>query len=149
MSGPSAVQKQSLADVFQNRCQACYFIKKRLQHRCFPMKFTKSLRIPFFTERLYSDGCACFILPKKEIIYLKRTYCLQIMNIHLRISKHCWQYHISVTLHEKARSSRTEMFCKKDFFENLTNQRCFPVNFAKFSRTPFFIEHLRWLPLKS
>ena len=47
MSGASAVQKQSLADVLQNRCQACNFIKKRLQHRCFPMKFTKSLRTPF------------------------------------------------------------------------------------------------------
>ena len=23
--------------------------------------------------------------------------------------------------------------------------RCFPVNFAKFLRTPFFLEHLRWL----
>ena len=23
--------------------------------------------------------------------------------------------------------------------------RCFPVNFAKFVRTPFFTEHLRWL----
>ena len=47
MSGASAVQKQSLADVFQNRCQACNFIKKRLQRRCFPMRFTKSLRTPF------------------------------------------------------------------------------------------------------
>ena len=26
-------------------------------------------------------------------------------------------------------------------------QRCFPVNIAKFLRTPFFIEHLRWLLL--
>ena len=25
---------------------------------------------------------------------------------------------------------------------------CFPVNFAKFLRTPFFIEHLWWLLLK-
>ena len=25
--------------------------------------------------------------------------------------------------------------------------RCFPVNFAKFLRTPFFLEHLRWLLL--
>ena len=25
--------------------------------------------------------------------------------------------------------------------------RCFPVNFAKFLRTPFFIEHLEWLLL--
>ena len=50
MSGASAVQKQSLADVLQNRWQACNFIKKRLQHKCFPMKFMKSLRTPFFTE---------------------------------------------------------------------------------------------------
>ena len=53
----SAVQTQSLADVLQNRCQACTFIKKRLQHRCFPLKFTKSLRTPFFTENLHSDVC--------------------------------------------------------------------------------------------
>ena len=39
-----AVQKQSLADVLQNRCQAWNFITKRLQHRCFPKKFTKSFR---------------------------------------------------------------------------------------------------------
>ena len=42
-----------------------------------------------------------------------------------------------------------EVFCKKDVLENFANHRCFPVNFAKFSRTPFFIEHLRWLLLKS
>ena len=51
MSGASAVQKQSLADVLQNGCQACNFMK-RLQERCFPTKFTKSLRTPFFTEHL-------------------------------------------------------------------------------------------------
>ena len=28
MSGASAVQKQSLADVLQNRCKACNFLKK-------------------------------------------------------------------------------------------------------------------------
>ena len=27
--------------------------------------------------------------------------------------------------------------------------RCFPVNFATFLRTPFFTEHLWWLPLSS
>ena len=32
--------------------QTCYFIKKRLQHRCFPVKFAKFLRIVFFTEHL-------------------------------------------------------------------------------------------------
>ena len=33
--------------------QACNYIKKRLQHRCFSVKFAKFLRIPFFTEHLW------------------------------------------------------------------------------------------------
>ena len=32
--------------------RACNFIEKRLQHRCFPVKFAKFLRAPFFTEGL-------------------------------------------------------------------------------------------------
>ena len=32
--------------------QACYFIKKRLQHRYFPVKFPKFLRMPSFTEHI-------------------------------------------------------------------------------------------------
>ena len=57
------------------------------------------------------------------------------------------------------KSSRPEMFCKKDVLKNLAKftgntcarvfffkkrlwHRCFSVNFAKFLRTPFFIEHL-------
>ena len=75
-----------------------------------------------------------------------------------------------------SRSSRLEVFCKKGVLENFAKytgkhlrqglffnkaaglrpatllkkrlwHRCFPVNFAKFLRTPFFIEHLRWLLL--
>ena len=30
--------------------QACYFIKKRLQHRCFPVKFAKLLRTHIFLQ---------------------------------------------------------------------------------------------------
>ena len=69
-----------------------------------------------------------------------------------------------------------EVFCKKGVFRNFAKftgkhlrqillfnkvaslrpvtlfkkrpwHRCFPVNFAKFLRTPFLIEHLRWLLL--
>ena len=70
-------QKQSFADVLQNRCsekfhkfhrkkpvfesllnkvaglKACNFIKKRLQYKCFLMKFRKFLRTPFSTEHLW------------------------------------------------------------------------------------------------
>ena len=48
-------------------------------------------------------------------------------------------------------SSCPDVFCKKVFLRNfakLTGKHlCFPVNFAKFLRTPFLIEHLRWLLL--
>ena len=63
------------------------------------------------------------------------------------------------------RSSRQEVFCKKGVLRNFSKitrkhlrqslffnkvaglrHRCFPVNFAKFLRTPFFTEH-RWLLL--
>ena len=58
----NVIQKQSLADVLLNRCsknfanftgkylRPCNIIEKRLQHRCFPVKFAKFLRTPFFTE---------------------------------------------------------------------------------------------------
>ena len=74
-----------------------------------------------------------------------------------------------------SRSSRPEVFCKKGVLRNFTKftgkhlceslffnkvaglacnfikkrlwHRCFPVNFVKFLRTPFFIEHLWWLLL--
>ena len=72
------------------------------------------------------------------------------------------------------RSSRPEEFCKKGVLRNFAKftgkhlcqglffnkvakacnllkkslrHRCFPVNFAKFPRTPFFTEHLWWLLL--
>ena len=75
------------------------------------------------------------------------------------------------------RSSRPEVFCKKGVLRNFTKfkgkhlcqslffnkvaglrpatllkkrlwHRCFPVNFAKFLRTSFLTEHLRWLLLR-
>ena len=76
----------------------------------------------------------------------------------------------------KIRSSRPKVFCKKGVLRNFCKfrgkhlcqslsfnkvtglrpatllkkrlwHRCFPVNFAKFLRSPFFIEHLWWLLL--
>ena len=32
--------------------KACNFIKKTLQHRCFPVKFAKFLKRPFFAEHI-------------------------------------------------------------------------------------------------
>ena len=54
---------------------------------------------------------------------------------------------------EHGRNSCPEVFCKRDVLRNFAKfklkkrlwHRCFPVNFAKFLRTPFSIEHLWWL----
>ena len=43
----------------------------------------------------------------------------------------------------KVAGLRTATLLKKSL-----RHRCFPVNFAKFLRTPFFTEHLLWLLLK-
>ena len=91
-----------------------------------------------------------------------------ITNIHeMKLYKQCWN----------CGSSRPEVFCKKGVLRNFTKftgkhvyqslffnkvaglrpatflkkrlwHRCFPVNFVKFLRTPFFIEHIWWLLLK-
>ena len=49
-------QKQTFADVLQNRClpevKACNFIKKRLQYKDFAAKFPKYLKTPFSAEHL-------------------------------------------------------------------------------------------------
>ena len=56
------------------------------------------------------------------------------------------------------KSSHPEVFCKKSVLKNFGKftgkhlcqrfwYRCFPVSFAIFLRTPFFIKHLRWLLL--
>ena len=103
---------------------------------------------------------------EKEI-YLNGTSKVSISgeSIHLKFCEHFWHYSILVKLQGKARSSRPKLFkgalenfakftgkhvCQSlNFIKKETWHRGFPMNFAKFSRTPFFIEHLQWLPLKS
>ena len=43
------ISEERLESLFDNTpdLQDCNFIKKRLQHKCFPMKFAKFLRTPF------------------------------------------------------------------------------------------------------
>ena len=43
---------QMSVSFFNKGPQACNFIKMRLEHKCFPVKFAKLLRAPFFTEHL-------------------------------------------------------------------------------------------------
>ena len=92
------------------------------------------------------------------------------------IRKRIGDKNLSVELLSVLKSSRQEVFCKKVVLKNFFKftvkhlchglffnkvaglrpatllkkrlwHRCFPVNFAKFLRTPFLIEHLPWLLL--
>ena len=88
--------------------------------------------------------------------------------------RHHFNMIMQLSFAHHVRSSCPEVFCKKDVLENFAKftvkhlcqslffnkvaglrpatllkkrlwHRCFTVNFAKFLRTPFFIEHLWWL----
>ena len=89
-------QKQPFADVLQNRCskkfrnihrettvleslfskatfiKACKFVKKRIQHRCFPVNIVKFLRTAFFVEH----PCAC-------VLYMIYVYLIDMFNDYM------------------------------------------------------------------
>ena len=58
-----------------------------------------------------------------------------------------------VIIHDSQKQSHGVVLLKRLRLATLLKkrlwQRCFPVNFAKFLRTPFLTEHLRWLLLDS
>ena len=75
---------------------------------------------------------------KQPLVDTFRNRC-SFSNFAIFIGKHlCWS---PVLI--KAERSRIATLLKKRL-----QHRCFLVNIAKFLRTPFFIEHLRWLLLK-
>ena len=56
--------------------KTCNFIKKKLQHRCFPVRFGKYLRTPSFSQNI-SDGCFCLSHTKMKMgkyIHINTVY---------------------------------------------------------------------------
>ena len=103
---------------------------------------------------------------KKHIFNL----CINDMAVFDRIKLLCLKKYLLYTLSRSRlvqirqnRSSLLQMFFKRDVLKNFANftgkhqcwclvcnfitNRCFPVKFANFLRTPVFTEHLRWLLL--
>ena len=48
---------------------------------------------------------------------------------------------------EISQNSQENTYARVSFLIKRLWHRCFPMNFAKFLRTPFLTEHLRWLLL--
>ena len=53
--------------------QVCNFIKKRLQHRCFPVKFAKFLRTPILKSICERLLCISYVL-HKYVSHVKKNY---------------------------------------------------------------------------
>ena len=113
-------EKHVLESFFNKK--ACNFIKKRLQHRCVPVKFAKFLR----TSLLQNTSGGCFLI----LLYSEAVdrWC-SAKKIFLQISqKEPW---LEPRLKWSCRSIAST-FLKKRF-----QCRCFLVNFGIFLRTPF------------
>ena len=80
----------------QSMPQSCNFIKKRLQHRCFPVNFVKFLRTPFFASDCFS---------KYESLYM-------VAPIHTCLIKSCSEnvWKISRNVEKTSRSKSASDF---------------------------------------
>ena len=97
--------------------KACNSFIKRLQLRCFPVKFAKFLKIPFFTEKfqwLLLMFNSCF----------QRSSEQKSVRLSPKNARFSWKKIFAV---EKIQKQSPYVFCKRV---------CFPVNVADFLRTP-------------
>ena len=96
-------QKITCIRVFFNKlvgAQNCYFIKKRLQHRFFPVKFAKFLRAPCFTSTVAASESfgfpACNFMKKKlrqryfSVNFAKLSRTSFLLTEHLRMTAYVY-----------------------------------------------------------
>ena len=119
--------------------------KKRLQYRCFSVNIAKFLRAPIcgyceiFKNIYFKSFCSAFISSWR---------------LSCRSSKLLSQKPVSVRLSDYLQCSGKEIFnflikvmvALTKSLQRLSHRR-FLVNFAKFLRTSFLTEHLRWMLL--
>ena len=86
--------------------------------------------VPSFKLKLCCNNCN----------YPKNSCCYCLYSCYLwSFIKHYWHFN-----HSDEKETPTERDYQKE-----TPRQVLPVNIAKFLRTPFFIEHLRWLLLNN
>ena len=84
--GAGAFKNFAMLDFLFNKVagfQACNFIKKRLQQRCFSVKFSKSLRVSFLQDT--SGGCLWKYLMKSLFVAYENDescHCLVCIGSH-------------------------------------------------------------------
>ena len=125
---------------------------KRLQHRCFPFS------TPFLqnTSTLIAASGSKQCKPMK--IYTERLSCrkkkwypwtvllslvFKIMNIHLRFSKHCWQYPHFSNVEQKIPEALVQRCFVKKMFWKFRKPKVFSWELCEIFKNAFFVEHLR------
>ena len=82
-----------------------------------------------------------------ESLQIMDEFCSGPSEIFLNMAYIFMQVIRNASSRSQIRSSHPEVFCKKGVLRNVLKRRLwhryFPVNFAKFPRTPFLTEHLR------
>ena len=129
--------------------KACNFIKKRLQHRCFCCEFCDIFennlfyRIPLVAAFRVNRRCPLWkLLEACNFIKKEATKELEKQSSKVFYKKDVLKNFTKFTEKHLCHTFFTT-FLKKRLWH-----RCFPVNLVKFSRTPSFIEHVRWLLLE-
>ena len=122
----------------ENPCTRISFNKVAgLRHRGLPANFVKFLRTPFLRN---TSGR---LLLKPFLMWMFWKILRQFLEVFCQKG----------VIKDFAKFAGNSPFNNAGFSPpTLLNKRplhrCFPMKFAKFSRTPFLIEHLRWLLLK-
>ena len=141
--------------------QACNFMKKRLQHRCFPVKFTKFLRAPILKsicERL-TASIYWFQILIVDSTHFSSSY-ISILPEKLRKDlvfsrfQGVWKWNTGIKTVDISRSSCPEVFYKKGvltnstkftgntcaslFFNKVTLAQVFSCEFCEISKNTFW-----------
>ena len=104
--------------------EPCNFIKKRLQHKCFPVNFCEFLRTLMFTEHV---RLLLLYLPRYDTSKLELQNTLVLLPLLDKGSKHFIR-----KLHKQKQSSRERCSVKKVFLEisqNSHENTCARVSF--------------------
>ena len=134
-------------------CNRCFFIVTKIDILC------SSWRTREFINHYFEQVKKLFLVWNIYFTFFSRA--VDCTFYKSTIKSNCV---LLVLCHLRIRSSRLDVFCKKDILRNLAKSqentcarvsflkkrlwhRCFPVNFVKFLRTLFLTEHLRWLLL--
>ena len=120
------------------RC-VIFLTKRRIDHRQWHLKYeileNKKFDVKKLTENIGSVYYCHKFDPIKCLVWRGLVMPLVFRNYTKFTGKHLWQSLLVADL-------RPATLLKKRRWH-----RCFPMNFAKFLRTPFLTEHLWWLLL--